>query len=117
RAAMARFAASGALALMTVYKNNDLYDRSNTAVDGGLVTRYSKRERTEDMVYIDYGVNLFKKAVLDMVPQDEPCSLEDLHQRLIERRQLAALEIKERFFEIGSLQGLKEFEEHMRRAE
>lgn len=116
RAAMSHFVARGEPALMTVYKNDDLYDRSNTAVADGLVTKYSKRERTADMVYIDYGVNLFRKAVLDMVPRDEPYSLEALHQRLIEGRQLGALEITERFYEIGSVQGLREFEEYVRRA-
>lgn len=116
KSAMARFAAMNLPALMTVYKNNNLYDKSNTALDGDLVTRYSKHDRTPDMVYIDYGVNLFKKSVLDMVPANERYPLENLHQRLIEKRQLGALEIRERFFEIGSLQGLSDFEEHVRKA-
>lgn len=115
RDAMAGFVTGDKMGLMTVYKNFDQWDKSNTAVERGMVSKYSKRERTPDMVYIDYGVNLFKKSVLDRVPLDQPYALEDIHQRLIREKQLAALEISQRFFEIGSLQGLNEFEDYVRR--
>ena len=97
------------LALMTVYRNHDRYDRSNTAVEGDLVRRYSKKERTKSMVHIDYGVNLFRKEVLDMIPADEFHLLEDLFARLVDSGQLLACEITDRFYEIGSTQGLEEF--------
>ncbi len=101
--------ASNKLALMTVYQNHDRYDRSNTAVEGDLVKRYSKKERTRGMVHIDYGVNLFRKEVLDMIPANEFHLLEDLFARLIDSGQLLAYEITDRFYEIGSTQGLEEF--------
>ena len=37
-------------------------------------------------------------------------SLEDLFIRLVEKKQLLAFEVKDRFYEIGSPQGLKDFE-------
>jgi MurNAc alpha-1-phosphate uridylyltransferase len=101
------------LALMTVYRNADLYDRSNTVVRGQLVEKYSKREKTQGMVYIDYGANLFRKRVLDLVSEGQFCSLEDLFGQLVERKELLAYEIKERFYEIGSPQGLAEFREYV----
>ena len=107
--ALSHFRLHNRLALMTVYRNYDRFDRSNTVVEGGLVTRYSKQERTEDMVHIEYGANVFSRRVLGMIPEGEPSSLEDLFPRLIERGELLALEVRERFYEIGSPQGLEEF--------
>lgn len=110
------FNSQSRLALMTVYENADLYDRSNTVVKGPLVEKYSKNEKTPGMVYIDYGANLFRKRVLELVPEGQSYSLEDLFVQLIERKELLAYEVKERFYEIGSLQGLAEFREYTERA-
>ncbi|MFC1906671.1 sugar phosphate nucleotidyltransferase [Chloroflexota bacterium] len=52
---MQYFRSQDKLALMTVYKNNNRYDRSNTVVKRNLIKRYSKDEKSEDMVYIEYG--------------------------------------------------------------
>lgn len=114
RSAMGFFKSQNRMAAMTVYRNSDRYDRSNTAVEGNLVKSYGKDERTEDMVYIDYGANIFRKEVLRMIPENRFYSLEDLFTRLIGTGELLAYEVKERFYEIGSPQGLKEFTEHMR---
>jgi NDP-sugar pyrophosphorylase family protein len=95
-------------ALMTVYKNNGRYDRSNTAVEGELVSRFSKCQASDDMVYVEYGVNIFRKEVLDMVPQG-PYGTDELFERLVETGDLLAFEVRERFYQIGSPQGLEEF--------
>ena len=107
------FTSKSKLAMMSVYKNYDKYDRSNTEIRGNLVTRYSKNVRTSSTIYIDYGVNIFRREALRLIPRDHFYSLEDLFIRLIERQQLMAYQVKDRFFEIGSLQGLREFEEYM----
>lgn len=109
--ALSHFKSKGKLAMMSVYKNRDMYDKSNTAVEDGMVKRYSKREKTRDMVYIEYGANIFDKDVLGMIPQDKRYGLEDLFPRLIEKGELAAFEVKERFYEVGSHQGIKDFTE------
>ncbi|MFC2002698.1 sugar phosphate nucleotidyltransferase [Chloroflexota bacterium] len=108
------FQSQNKLALMTVYENNNRYDKSNTVVKGNLVKRYSKKEKSEDMVYIDYGVNIFRKEVIKMIPEDQYYSLEDLFPRLIEMEELLSFEVKERFYEIGSPEGLKEFEGYVK---
>ena len=111
---MSYFKSQNKLALMTVYKNYDCYDKSNTAVEGNLVKNFSKKEKTKDMVYIEYGANIFKKEALKMIPDNQPYSLDDLFPRLVEKEELLAFEVKERFYEIGSLQGLKDFEEYIK---
>ena len=113
-AAMSYFKSQNKLALMTVYKNYDQYDRSNTVVEGNLVKKFSKRKKTKNMVYIEYGANIFRKGALNMIPESQYYSLDDLFPRLIEMDELLAFEVKERFYEIGSPQGLNEFEEFVR---
>lgn len=112
-AMLSYFESRSKLALMTVYRNADLWDKSNTVVKGDLVERYSKKEKTPETVYIDYGANVFRKQVLDLVPEGRFYTMEDLFVQLVERRELLAYEVKERFYEIGSPQGLAEFREYM----
>ena len=108
---MSYFQSHDKLALMAVFKNFDKYDRSNTVVQGNLVKRYSKKEKTKDMVHVEYGVNIFRKSVLGMIPENQFYSMDDLFPDLIEQEQLLAYEANQRFYEIGSPKGFKEFEQ------
>ena len=94
---------------MVVYKNYDQYDTSNVVIERGLVKQYNKRVKTADMVYIDYGVSILRREVLALIPANQTYSLEQLFPKLIEQRQLLAYEVYERFYQIGSPEGLEEF--------
>jgi len=109
-AVAAAFRRRDRLGLMVVYRNEDRWDRSNVVVEDGFVTVYDKRVRLPGMTYIDYGVLLFRTAALAEVPSDQEVDLSVLLQRLIARRQLLAYETPQRFYEVGSPAGLKEFE-------
>jgi NDP-sugar pyrophosphorylase family protein len=98
---------------MSVFQNQDRFDKSNTAVVDGGVTFYSKEQRA-NLKYIDYGVNLFRKEVLKLIPNGEPYSMGTLFNQLIGRQELLAYEVKKRFFEIGSVNGLTEFTEYVK---
>jgi len=113
---MSYFESRNKLALMTVYKNYDRYDKSNTIVEEGLVKKFSKKERTRDMVYIEYGANIFKKEALEMIPENQFYSLDDFFPSLIKMEELLAFEVKERFYELGSPQGFEEFKTYIRGA-
>jgi NDP-sugar pyrophosphorylase family protein len=113
-AAMNYFQSQNKLALMTVYQNCDRYDRSNAVVEGSLVKKFSKKEKPKDMVFIEYGANIFRKQALETVPENQFYPLDDLFTHLIEAEELLAFEVKERFHEIGSPQGIKDFEEYLR---
>lgn len=114
---MSYFKNQDKLALMTVYKNCDRYDESNTVIAGNLVKYYSKKEKTEGMVYIEYGANIFRKEVLEFIPEDQPYTLEALFPKLIEQEQLLAYEMPKRFYQIGSPQGLEEFKRYVLQSE
>jgi len=112
--AMSYFKSRNKLALMSVYKNCDRYERSNTVVEGSLVKEFSKKEKNKDMVYIEYGANIFRKAALDLIPKGLPYSLDELFPELIRRKELLAYEARERFYQIGSREGLEEFKRYVR---
>jgi NDP-sugar pyrophosphorylase family protein len=104
-----RFEKSRKLGLMTVYRNSGLYDRSNTAIDNnGLVVKYDKQD-TSGLEYIDYGLSVFRKQVLDWIPRGKYYPLEEVFRNLINMKELIAFETQERFYEIGSPAGLAEF--------
>jgi len=44
---------------------------------------------------------------------DQPSDLASVYRRLLERSDLAASEIHERFYEIGSLEGIRDLEQHL----
>jgi NDP-sugar pyrophosphorylase family protein len=98
------------LGLMVVYKNFDRYDKSNVVVESDLVKFYSKKKRAPNMVYIDFGVSILRKKALDLIPEGNVVDLEELFQELIRREELLAYETKQRFYEIGTPEGLMEFE-------
>jgi N-acetyl-alpha-D-muramate 1-phosphate uridylyltransferase len=109
----ARFRQSNKRALMVVYRNNNAYDTSNVAVENGSVTWYDKKNSAGDLVFIDYGVLIFDKRVLDLIPQNQVCPLEDIINILIQKKELAAYETKNRFYEIGSHKGMDEFTQYI----
>jgi NDP-sugar pyrophosphorylase family protein len=97
------------LGLMVVYKNCDRYDRSNVVLEGKLVKVYDRKQRTPGMIYIDEGLSVLRKEALELIPEGETVPIEFLYQSLISRGDLLAYETSQRFYEIGSPEGLEEF--------
>ena len=108
------FRRSGQPGLMTVYRNDGLYDKSNVEYDGTRILRYEKRHATAAMRHIDYGLSVFDSGVFEVLPS-MPCDLEFVYQALIQSGRLAALEVFERFYEIGSPEGFRDTAEFLRR--
>lgn len=115
-AIMSHFKKFDKLGLMVVYKNYDRYDISNVVADGNLVKEYSKKRKTKDMVYIDYGASILRKRALELVPPNQVYSLEELFAQLVKQEQLLAYEVTERFYQIGSPEGLDEFKRYVQQS-
>jgi NDP-sugar pyrophosphorylase family protein len=107
------FEHSGKSGLMTVYRNEGKYDLSNVEFEGGRILRYDKKSKTPRMRYIDYGLGVFDKSAFSGLPSDEPTDLASVYEQLLERSALAASEVKERFYEIGSLEGIRDLEQYL----
>lgn len=114
RAAMDYFNKFEKLGLMTVYRNQNRYQKSNILVEDNLVKRYDKENPMKEMEYIDYGVSIFRKKALEFLPENTLCDLSQLHKALIKRNQLLAFESKVRFYTIGSFQELEEFKKYIK---
>ncbi len=108
REAASRFDAAGLLGLMTVFRNEGKWDTSNVVFKGGRIVKYDKRNRSPDMHYIDYGLGILKKEALQSIPSDQPYDLATLYEDLVRKGELTGLEVMERFYEIGTIQGLQE---------
>lgn len=107
------FYAQGQPALMTVLRNSDRWDKSNVIFKDGRLIEYNKHTSSEDMCYIDYGLGVLSGDVLLGYPEDQPFDLAEVYHRLSLDGRLSGYEVFERFYEIGSLKGLKETEEYL----
>lgn len=99
-------------AMVVAYKNSERKIPSNMCLDDSdSVTSYNKNN-PRGMTYIDAGVMILKKEILGIIPNDTVYSLEeDLFPKLIAMKQLAAFPIEQRFYDMGSPEGLKEIED------
>jgi MurNAc alpha-1-phosphate uridylyltransferase len=107
-AVAATFIASQKQALMTVFHNEGKWDTSNVEYGDHRIIAYDKQNRTPRMLYIDYGLEVFTKGAFDIVPANEPYDLVPVYQALLSKQQLAAHEVKQRFYENGSFAGISE---------
>jgi NDP-sugar pyrophosphorylase family protein len=110
------FRAGGKPALMTVFRNDGRWDTSNVWYENGVIRRYDKRERLPQMHYIDWGLSLVKGSVLKEKPADTAFDLAEIYTDLSRRGQLAGYEVTTRFYEIGSVAGLRETDALLRAA-
>jgi N-acetyl-alpha-D-muramate 1-phosphate uridylyltransferase len=102
------FIASRRAGLMTILRNDNRWDRSNVLFEEGRIVRYDKRNWTPDMRHIDYGLGVLTEGALARFPSDEPFDLATVYERLLAAGELAAFEVGDRFYEIGSPEGLEE---------
>ncbi|MBV8820571.1 MAG: FAD-dependent oxidoreductase, partial [Acidobacteriaceae bacterium] len=103
---------------MTVLRNDGQWDRSNVAYENGRVVLYDKRggDKTADLQYIDYGFSVLRRDLIAArVPSDERSDLADLFHTLSLEGQLAGFQVYDRFYEIGSIDGWKDFENYVQR--
>ena len=102
------FAHSGRQGLMTVYRNDNRFDRSNVSYADGRIVAYDKRHPTPDMHHIDYGLGVLRSSAFSERNQGEAFDLADVYRSLLAQNELAGFEVPDRFYEIGSPEGLAE---------
>jgi MurNAc alpha-1-phosphate uridylyltransferase len=95
---------------MAVYRNQGRWDASNTAVQGEQVVRYAKGHADPALDHIDYGATALRREVIAKLPQGRPWGLDAVQAELVAQGLLRAWRARERFFEIGSADGLRDLE-------
>jgi MurNAc alpha-1-phosphate uridylyltransferase len=103
------YAESQKPALMTLYANNGKFDVSNVDFSGGVLNRYQKGIDLAEMTHIDYGLSCFEASVFSNYAVNLPLDLGQICTDLASSKQLAGYELFERFYEIGSHQGILDF--------
>lgn len=107
------FATSGKPGLMTVYHNRGSWDRSNVEMNGAEIVAYDKKNRTPRMEFIDYGLGVFRAISFDRVPPDTVVDLALLYADLLADGELSSFIVDQRFYEVGSFQGIKDLEQFL----
>lgn len=109
------FMASGRIALVVAYDNSsgDANVPCNISVNGNsLVTGYEKDSTNSNLTLVEAGVLVFKKRLLDLIPEGRPVSLEnEVFPVLIARKELVCFVTSQRFYDIGLPDRLREFGE------
>lgn len=113
RAVQTAFEQSGRQALMTLFHNQGRWDKSNVEYVDGRIVAYDKCNPTPGMRHIDYGLGVFKHSALAIAPDHQPYDLAVLYQELLKKGELAAYEVSQRFYEIGSFAGLEEIRRYL----
>ena len=108
------FLKSNKLGLMTVMKNDLQSEPSNVVFINGYVQKYNKNSPEEAMDFIDFGLTVFKSAVFDTYPLNESIDLSTIQSELAGRHELAGYQVDQRYYEVGSFQGIKDFENYTR---
>jgi NDP-sugar pyrophosphorylase family protein len=109
------FLENGKPALMTVFKNDGRWDTSNVWFEDGEIRLYDKGSFTTTMRHIDYGLGILSSEVINERQGAEAFDLTSLYQQLLVRNQLTGYQVTERFYEIGSPEGLAELDQELQR--
>ena len=114
RAVEQTFRMAGKQGLLTVFRNDGQWDTSNVEFRDGRIVTYSKQQRNSNMRHIDYGLAVFRQSAFANLPES-PCDLTTVCRSLLAHDELAAFEVRERFYEIGSFEGIPALEERLAR--
>jgi NDP-sugar pyrophosphorylase family protein len=106
-----KFRSSRKKMLTTIYHNKGKHDKSNILFEHGEIISYNKVNSHPGAEHIDYGANIFKRGLfINPISSD----LSDLQRKLIGTRDVACEVIKNRFYEVGSVEGIQEFKEFVK---
>ncbi|GFI16233.1 D-glycero-beta-D-manno-heptose-1,7-bisphosphate 7-phosphatase [Lachnospiraceae bacterium] len=106
---------TGKKGIMTILKNEDSYDRSNVVYKEGRILLYDKVNKVKDMLYIDYGVSMLSKEILDEDMSRIEFDLADVLRKLSKSQELGAQVVTKRFYEIGTPRTKMEFCEYVKK--
>jgi NDP-sugar pyrophosphorylase family protein len=109
------FLTSQCNSMMTVFENHNQYDTSNVEFKAGQLISYEKGTENTSMRHIDYGLLYFRATAFDRWAKVVAYDLSEVCLQLARNRELAGYEVFERFYEIGSVHGINEFDQYLRK--
>ena len=98
--------------LLTIYKNQNKFDKSNIKIKNKEIF-YDKRNPDKEMNYIDYGLSIIKSHSIMNYSTKKNFDLSDLFNKFCLDKKIAYSIVKKRFYEIGSYKGMKDFKKYI----
>lgn len=98
---------------VVIYDNTmgDTNVKNNITIDGNLITIYDKNKKDARLKYVEAGVSIFRKRLLNLIDGNRFVSLEnDIFPVLINQHELTGYKSKTRFYDIGTLDRLNLFQ-------
>lgn len=102
------YLANGKKPVMSLIKNNNMWDKSNIIFNKKKITCYEKNSKNKEMQYIDYGLSILNKSDFEQNSYGEIFDLSELFTDLARENKLLGYEYKKRFYEIGSTSGIND---------
>ena len=99
--------------MISVYKNRNLFDKSNISIKDNQII-YKKNIKNKNFIYIDYGLCVIGKKAKKYFPKKKVFDLSNLFYNLSKKKKLSFTIVKERFYEIGSFNGIKDFKKYLK---
>jgi N-acetyl-alpha-D-muramate 1-phosphate uridylyltransferase len=100
--------------LMSIYKNEGNLDQSNVNFLEEGIVQYSKSHPSPDMNFIDYGCMVIEYESFRKYEAPARFDLSEYLEFLSNQQLLRGFQAQKRFFEIGSLTGIRDFEQYAR---
>jgi len=107
------YLASGKNGLMTILRNQNRWDKSNVEFDASQIIEYNKTVVRPQMHYIDYGLSLLQGSALHAYSAGQSFDISKVYNDLSLAGELAGYEVFERFYEIGSHQGIADTQAYL----
>jgi MurNAc alpha-1-phosphate uridylyltransferase len=98
--------------IMTVFENKNEWDKSNVEFKDGKIIEYNKFNIRPSMHYIDYGLGILSSSAFDTHSFGVKFDLSEIYNYLSINDQLNGYQVFQRFYEIGSLKGIRDTQEY-----
>ena len=100
------------LATMAIYKNKNLYDKSNIEIKNANKIRYYKIVKNKKLKFIDYGITYVNKKIFKK-NMKKRFELSELYDMISRKNMLSKFIVNKRFYEIGSYNGIEDFKNYI----
>lgn len=101
--------------MMTVYNNKLELDKSNIHYLKGKIVEYEKNAKKKNFEYIDYGLSFFSQSAFSGFNRNTFFDISEVIRKLVEKQNLGGYEVYNRFYEIGSVRGIDQLNEFLRK--
>lgn len=108
-----KYIKSKSKAMITIYKNKKNLDKSNVFFKKKNII-YNKNIYLKKMAYIEYGLSIFNKNFFKYFCNKKKFDLSDIFSILSKKKLLNYYIVKKRFYEIGSISGLKDSKNYLK---